>query len=299
MYDFNSYTEAFSIDEAVRALAGNTNARVIAGGTDVLVKLRSRDAAFVGRDMVGITRIPGFKGVSVDTAGVITIGPAASFTQLENDKTVTQCLASLATAAGSVGGPQIRNMGTIGGNLCNGATSADTAAVLLTYNATLVIHDNWSTQEIPLSQFHLGPGSVRLGQSQLLTAIKIDRADYEGYRGSYIKFAVRQAMDIATLGCAVLIKVSGNTIEDLRIAFGVAGPTPLRAASAEQFAVGRPVNDDTLTQIGQKCLENTKARDSWRAAKAFREQLITVLPQRAITQAMLLNEYTKGGDGNA
>ncbi|MCL2851572.1 MAG: xanthine dehydrogenase FAD-binding subunit XdhB [Defluviitaleaceae bacterium] len=292
MYDFNSYTEAHSIDEAVRALGGNPNARVIAGGTDVLIKLRSRDEAFVGRDLEGITRIPGLAGVSVDTQGDITIGAATSFSQIENDETITRCLASLGTAAGSIGGPQIRNVGTIGGNLANGATSADTAAVLLTYNASLVIHDSSGSHEMPACEFHTGPGKVRLEQGQLLTAVKIARADYEGYRGSYIKFAVRQAMDIATLGCAVLVKMDGNVIEDLRIAFGVAGPTPLRAAAAERFAKGKVPSGKILEQLGRICLEDTKARDSWRAAKAFREQLITVLPQRAISQAL-------GGDGNA
>ena len=297
MYDFKSYTEAASIGEAVRGLGDNPNARVIAGGTDVLIKLRSRDAAFVGRDLVGITRIPGLTGVSLDDDGTITIGAAATFTQIENDEVVRENLASLAEAAGSVGGPQIRNMGTIGGNLANGATSADTAPTLLTYNATLVIHGASGAFEVPVSDFHLGPGKVLLEPGQILTAVKINLADYNGYRGSYIKFAVRQAMDIATLGCAVLVKESGGTIEDLRIAFGVAGPTPLRATAAEEYAKGKPISSDVLEQIGKKCLENTRARDSWRAAKAFREQLIMVLPGRAIAKALGLAE--PGGELDA
>ena len=292
MYDFKSYTEAYSIEEALRELNNNHNARVIAGGTDVLVKLRSRDAAFVGRDLVGITRIPGLSGVSVNDEGDIIIGAATSFTRLENDDIVTRQLSSLAAAAGSVGGPQIRNMGTIGGNLANGATSADTAAVLMTYNAVLVVHDPSGMREMPIHDFHTGPGKVRLEQGQILVAVKILRADYEGYLGSYIKFAVRQAMDIATLGCAVQVLAHEGVIEDLRIAFGVAGPTPLRAITAERFAKGKEASPEILEQIGRLCLEDTKARDSWRAAKAFREQLITILPQRAISQAL-------GGDGNA
>ena len=89
-------------------------------------------------------------------------------------------------------------------------------------------------------------------------------------------------MDIATLGCSVWMKENNGIIEDIRIAYGVAGPTPLRAASAEEFAKGKTINDETLNEIGKKCLESARARDSWRASKAFREQLVEELPKRAV-----------------
>ncbi|MCL2616775.1 MAG: xanthine dehydrogenase FAD-binding subunit XdhB [Defluviitaleaceae bacterium] len=298
MYDFNSYTEARSIGEAVGILCANPNARVISGGTDILIKLRSQDEAFVGRDLVGITRIPQLSGIAAGADGTITIGAATSFTQIERNDIVARHLGSLVKAAASVGGPQVRNTGTIGGNIANGATSADTAGVLFTYDAMLVIHGRDGVREVPVTEFYAGPGKVKLQQGELLAAIKIAREDYEGYCGSYIKFAVRNAMDIATLGCAVLVRQNGSMngmIEDLRIAFGVAGPTPLRATSAEQLAKGKPITDELLEQVGEKCLESTNARDSWRAAKAFRQQLIRVLPQRAIRQALGI----EGGDGIA
>ncbi|MCL2617553.1 MAG: xanthine dehydrogenase FAD-binding subunit XdhB [Defluviitaleaceae bacterium] len=292
MYDFASYTEAADIHEAVGLLCANPNARIIAGGTDVLIKLRSRDEAFVGRDFVGVTRIPGMTDIRLCDDGTIVIGAAASFAKIEGDAVIAQHLPSLAQAAGSVGGPQIRNMGTVGGNLANGATSADTASMLLACDATLVIAGAQGDTEVPLAGFHQGPGRVKLEHGQILKEIRVAKAGYEGYKGGYIKFAVRRAMDIATLGCAVMIKMDGDRIEDLRIAFGVAGPVPLRAASAEAYAKGQTLCDEVLEQIGRKCLEDTNARDSWRAAKAFRQQLISVLPGRAVRKAL-------GGDGDA
>ena len=98
-------------------------------------------------------------------------------------------------------------------------------------------------------------------------------------------------MDIATLGCAILLKEQSGIIDDMRIAFGVAGPTPLRATAAEAFAKGNPVSNTVLKEIGVRCLESAKARDSWRASKAFREQLIKTLPRKAI-------EIALGGEGD-
>ena len=111
---------------------------------------------------------------------------------------------------------------------------------------------------------------------------KIKKEDYHGYKGHYIKFSPRKAMDIATLGCSVLIKENNGVIEDLRIAFGVAGPTPIRVNNAEEYAKGKTISPEVLDKIGELCLENSRARDSWRASKAFREQLIKELPKKDI-----------------
>jgi len=286
MFDFTEYFEPASVEEAVALLAGRPDTRIIAGGTDVLIRLRERKAEFVGCALVGIRRIPSLSEISADAEGNISIGAAASFTAVEESPLLNHRLRALAMGAAMVGGPQIRNMGTIGGNICNGATSADTAAPLFVYNAAMVILSPAGIREVPIREFYLGPGKVALCQGDLVTAIKIRREDYEGCKGCYIKFSPREAMDIATLSCAVAVKTDGGKIDDLRVAFGVAGPTPLRAESAEAFARGRTPDGETLEQIGVKCVQNTKARDSWRGAKAFRENLIRNLPGRAIRAAL-------------
>lgn len=285
MYQIKGYIEAKTIEEAVAALTENENAQIIAGGTDVLIKTREGKHGYTDRDLVGILRIPEIHGVSMDR-GDILIGATTSFTEVEEDPIIIANLPSLGTAVGSVGGPQIRNMGTIGGNVANGATSADSASTLFALEAVLYLQGPEGKREVPIKDFYKGPGKVDLKKGELLTHLKIAKENFEGYKGHYIKFSQRKAMDIATLCCSIMVKENNGVIEDLKIAFGVAGPTPIRAIEAEAFARGRKIDEDTLEAIGIKCLENASARDSWRASKAFREQLIRELPKRAIKIAL-------------
>ena len=289
MYQIRSYQEATTLDEAVKLLSGNDNAQIIAGGTDVLIKTRERKAKY--RDLIGIMRIPELKGVRIEKDGTIFIGAATTFAEVEKAPLVKKYLATLAFAVGTVGGPQVRNAGTIGGNVCNGATSGDSASTLYVFNAIVCIVGENGNREVPINEFYLGPGQVDLQSNEIVKGFKIREKDYKDYKGHYIKFSQRRAMDIATLGCAILLKEQGGIIVDMRIAFGVAGPTPLRATEAETFAIGKPVSNTVLKEIGVRCLESAKARDSWRASKAFREQLIKTLPRKAI-------EIALGGEGD-
>lgn len=286
MYDIKSYVEAKSVDEVIKILKDNGNAQIIAGGTDILIKTREAKKGYVQRDLVGITRIGELKEIYMEEDGTIVIGSASSFTRVEEHPVIKEHLKGLSVAVGSVGGPQVRNMGTIGGNICNGATSADSGSILFAYNAVLEIAGSEGRREVLVSEFYLGPGKVSLNQGDVLVKIKIRKEDYEGYKGHYIKFSPRKAMDIATLGCSVLIKEKDGIIEDLRVAYGVAGPTPLRAADAENYAKGKRLSDEVIDEIGRECLKASRARDSWRASKAFRERLIEELPKRAIKIAL-------------
>ncbi len=286
MYQINGYFEASTIKEAVDYLKENENSQIIAGGSDVLIKTRERKSGYTDRDLVGIMRIPELKGIRLDDAGNILIGSTATFTEVEEDEIILKNLSSLSTAVGSVGGPQIRNIGTIGGNVANGATSADSASTLFAMDAVICIEGSAGKREIPIKEFYLGPGKVDLKKDEIMTHIKVEKKNFDGYKGHYIKFSQRKAMDIATLCCSIMVKMNGNKIDDLKIAYGVAGPIPIRAVEAELMAKGMEITTDNLDKIGEKCLENASARDSWRASKAFRQQLIRELPKRAIKIAL-------------
>ena len=286
MYQINGYLEASTISEAIDYLNKNDNAQIIAGGTDVLIKTRERKGGYVDRDLVGIMRIPELKGIKVDAEGNIVIGATSSFTEVEENEIIKSNIPSLCTAVGSVGGPQIRNMGTIGGNVANGATSADSASTLFALDTIVRIASMEGVREVPIKEFYLGPGKVALNKGEILTSFVILKKNYEGFKGDYIKYSHRKAMDIATLGCSVMIKINGQIIEELKIAYGVAGPTPVRAKGAEEYGVGKEISQEVLNEIGERCLKDTSARDSWRASKAFREQLIRELPKRAINNAI-------------
>ena len=189
-----------------------------------------------------------------------------------------------------VGGPQIRNIGTIGGNTCNGVTSADSASTLHAWDAVVEITGPEGVRRIPIKDFYIKAGVVDLKPAEIQTAIIIPKESYEGYYGHYIKYAMRNAMDIATTGCSVNVKLSEDkkTIKDVRIAYGVAGPVPMRAPSAEQVAKGKPVTKEVVKEFAKAVLEDINPRDSWRAAKDFRQHIAVVLAKRALTESIRL-----------
>lgn len=282
MYDIEKYNEATTVEEALRLLADDPESRPIAAGSDVLIKIR--EGKLAGAHLVGILKIDELKTISRDEAGAIHIGPLVSFTQMEEDPIIKEHVNYLGEAGGTMGGPQLRNIATVGGNLCNGATSADSASTLLCLNARLTLSSLAGVREVPIGEFYLGPGKVDLKPGELLTDIVIRREDYEGFSGKYTKFAQRKSMDIATIGCALMIRFDGRVIEELRLGYGVAAPTPVRCPSAEAFAAGLEATEENARKIAQKALDDVSPRDSWRGSKAYREQLIQVLAERAILE---------------
>lgn len=284
MFDTGRVFEAHSVQEAIELLVANPGAKLICGGTDVLIQVR--EGKLAGRDLVSIHGLPELTGVTMDEEGTIAIGAATTFTKVIKDPLVKEHLPFLAQALETVGGPQVRNMGTIGGNVCNGATSADSASTLFALNAKLRIVNSRGTRVVPIQEFYLGPGKVALEHDDVMTHILISRDNYAGFGGQYIKYAMRKAMDIATLGCAVLCKVKDkNIVEDVRLAFGVAAPTPIRVPAAEEVAKGKPFSDELVEEFAKAAVQQVNPRTSWRASREFRLQLVEELSKRAFRQA--------------
>ena len=270
MYDMKALYEAKSVEDAIRLLQEHPEAQVIAGGSDVLVQMREGKRA--GVELVSIYGLDELRGVTMDEDGTIRIGSLTSFSHITKDPLIQKYIGVLGEAVDMVGGPQIRNIGTIGGNTCNGVTSADSASTLF----------------VPIRDFYIKAGKVDMRPGEIQTAILISRESYEGYAGHYIKYAMRNAMDIATLGCSVNVKLSDDkkTFTDVRIAYGVAGPVPMRAAHAEAAGRGFEVTEESIEKIGDTVLEDVTPRDSWRASKAFREHISKVLCKRALREAV-------------
>lgn len=288
MFDVDRYYEAKTLEDALLYLKENPDAKVVAGGTDVL--LRIREGKLSGAHLMGISYIEALKGVSLDEKGDLHIGPMMTFTKIEENETILKLIPILAEAVGSIGGPQIRNVATIGGNVCNGATSADSASSLFCLNAKLKIQTADETKLMPISEFYLGPGKVKLEQNEMLTDIIIEKKDYDGYVGTYKKFAQRNAMDIATIGCAVVLKQTGNIIEDIRIGCGVAAPTPIRCVDAENIGRGMTISAENIDAMAKATISNVRARDSWRGSKTFREHLVYELTKRGTKKLVGLPE---------
>ena len=205
MYDIKALYEAESVEDAVRLLQEHPEAQIIAGGSDVLVQIREGKRA--GKELVSIYGIDAMRGVTLDEEGAIRIGSLTSFSHIAASPIIREFIPVLGEAVSLVGGPQIRNIGTIGGNTCNGVTSADSASTLVAWDAVVELTGPEGVRRVPLPEFYIKAGKVDLRPGEIQTAILIPKAAYEGYTGNYIKYAMREAMDIATLGCSVNVSL--------------------------------------------------------------------------------------------
>ena len=289
MYDIKALYEASSVQEAIELLTVHPEAKIIAGGSDVLIKIR--EGRMAGCELVSIYGIDELRGISMDEDGTIRIRPLTSFSHITRDPIIQEHINVLGEAVDMVGGPQIRNIGTIGGNTCNGVTSADSASTLHAWDAIMEITGPEGVRQVPIREFYVSAGKVVLEHNEVLTAILIRKESYEGYKGHYIKYGMRNAMEIATTGCSVNVKLSGDkkTIEDVRIAYGVAGPVPMRVPSAEAAAKGQPVCDETVVKFSKAVLNDINPRTSWRATKEFRAHLAVELADRALRESIRLS----------
>ncbi len=283
MFDIQQYRRTESVAQAVALLGENPAARLIAGGTDVLVKLRHFNDQF--GQLVGIHDLPELKRVEL-CGSKLFLGAGLTFSETIDQPLVQEHLPVLAEACATVAGPQIRNMGTIGGNIANGAVSADTAAPLLVLEPLLHIQGPSGRRLADLSGFHQGPGRVALDQPEVLTGFEFDLNSLAGLGAAYYKYAMRAAMDIATIGCAVGLKIENGLISDLRLALTVAAPTPIRCPAAEAAGLNKPLADGVLAEILKALDEDIRPRTSWRASREFRSRIIRTLVERMIHEAV-------------
>lgn len=287
MFDIQSFYEAKDIKDAVDALVRNANAQIISGGTDVLIRVREGKDA--GKSLVSIHNIKEIKGVRLMANGDLWIGAGTTFSHITNHPLIQKYVPMLGEAADTVGGPQIRNMGTIGGNICNGATSADSASTMWTLEADIVLEGPDGQRIVPIHRFYTGPGKTVRQRTEVCTHFIIHKEAYENWHGVYMKYGKRKAMEIATLGCAVRVKLSENKkyVSDIRLGFGVAGPTPLRCIAAENLIRGAAVDDQTaVSNFARTALTEVNPRSSWRASREFRMQLIEELAKRGFYEAV-------------
>ena len=278
MYDMKALYQAASVEEAVALRLEHPEAQIIAGGSDVLVQMREGKRA--GAELISIYGVDALRGVSMEPDGTLRIGSLTSFSHITRDPLVQKYINVLGEAVDQVGGPQIRNIGTIGGNTCNGVTSV------------IELTGKNGVRRLPIHDFYIKAGKVdiRAEDGEIQTAVLIPKESYENCFGHYIKYAMRNAMDIATLGTSVNARLSpdGKTFERVRIAFGVAGPVPMRAVNAEAFINGKAVTLENIEAFGRKVLEDINPRDSWRASKAFRSHIAVESAKRCLIESVKL-----------
>ena len=288
MYDIENLYDPQSIEETITLLVEHPEAIIIAGGSDVLIKIH--EGKLAGCTLINIHGISELEGISMDEAGTIIIKPLTTFSHITENPIIQEHIPVLGYAVDQVGGPQVRHVGTIGGNVCNGVTSADSASTLFALDAKLVIAGPNGQRMVEIADFYKGPGRVDLQTGEILTAIHITKESYAGYKGKYIKYAMRNAMDIATLGCSVNCRLNEakDTVVDVRLAFGVAGPSPMRCHQAENAIKGMKISSEMLHIFSKTALTEVNPRTSWRASKEFRLQLVEELSKRALKETIIL-----------
>jgi Aerobic-type carbon monoxide dehydrogenase, middle subunit CoxM/CutM homologs len=288
MYDIKALYEAESVQDAVRLRLEHPEAQILAGGSDVLVQIREGRRA--GKELISIYGIDALRGVSLDEEENLRIGSLTSFSHITRDSLIRQYIQVLGEAVDQVGSPQIRNIGTIGGNTCNGVTSADSASTLLAWDAIVELTGSNGVRRLPIRDFYIKAGvvDIRAEEGEIQTALLIPKESYENCFGRYYKYGMRNAMEIATLGCSVNVRLSPDKkyIRRCRIAYGVAGPVPMRAPSAEAVANGARPSEALLDEFALAVLADIRPRDSWRAGKAFRQHIAVEMARRALRESI-------------
>ena len=199
MYDMLALYEAKDVQDAVRLRLEHPEAQIIAGGTDVLVQMREGKRA--GKALISIQKCDEMRGISIDEEENIRIGSLTSFTHITNDPIIQKYINVLGEAVDMVGGPQIRNAGTIGGNTCNGVTSADSASTLHAWEAIVEITGKSGVRRIPIKEFYLKAGTVdlKIEDGEIQTAILIPKASYDRALTEVPRVAISMALRMAYL----------------------------------------------------------------------------------------------------
>jgi CO/xanthine dehydrogenase FAD-binding subunit len=273
-----------TIDEAVRLLSAK-GARPLAGGTDIVVQMKERATRFpYPETIVSLDRVSELRGIEADGDGV-RIGAGASMTDVATNATISERYPALTEGAGVVGSLQTMNMATIGGNVCNAAPSADTAPPLLVYDAKAVIVGPGGRRTLPLSEFFRGPGLTALEPHELLAELRLPaQAAHTG--STYERNTPRKQMDIAVVGVAIALTLSGDTIETARIALGAVAPTPIRASAAEAALNGQQAVSDTFAKAAEAAAtQDASPIDDIRASATFRRHLVKVMTSRLLAEA--------------
>jgi len=276
------YLAPKSLAEALEMMSDRPEATPLAGGTDILVQMKEGRRSVEA--LLSLKRVPEVHQYAHN--GTLTFGSAVTVGQIAANQQVQQDYTALAIGAGLIGSVQIRNVATVGGNLCNAAPSADTAPPLLVLGAQVVIAGAQGERTVSLETFFLGPGHTVLQPGELLKEIVVPQpADHSG--SFYVRHIPRARMGLAVVGAAAAITLGvDGTITDTRLALGAVAPMPMRATAAEALLPDHTLTDDLLQEVGATAAQEAAPVGDLRASAEYRHHLVNVLTQRALHGAL-------------
>jgi aerobic carbon-monoxide dehydrogenase medium subunit len=280
-----AYYEPETVAEACSLISKSANrAKILAGGTDLLVKMKR--GLERPESLVSLKRITTFSEIRYVPGESLNIGALVTISRLIASSIINEEFEILGQAAGMMALPQVRNRGTVGGNLCNASPAADTAPALVAMGSQVSITGLTGERIIPLEEFFTGPGQTALHQDEILTEIRVPVPSSRA-GGSYAKLSLRHH-DLATVSVAAMVVFSpeGRVCEDARIVLGAVAPTVIRSHQAEQVLKGRTLDEGVIKEAARAASETTRPISDIRASAGYRKEMVMVLAGRAIEQAV-------------
>jgi carbon-monoxide dehydrogenase medium subunit len=273
-----------SVDDCLGVLAQHgPAARLVAGGTDLLPQLKNgllRPAHVV--DLSGVAPL---RTLEPADGGALRIGAAVTARALERDARVRSHYPAIAESGALVGSVQVRNLATVGGNLCNAAPSADMAPPLMALEAEAVIASRTGQRRVPLASFFLGVRRTVLAPDELLVEFVVP-APGPRSGGSYLRHTPRRELDIAVVGVASQLTLADGVCARARIALAAVAPTPVRAEAAEQALEGQPLTPAQIERAAALAVEAARPISDQRGSADFRRHLVRVLTRRTLVAAL-------------
>jgi carbon-monoxide dehydrogenase medium subunit len=280
------YAAPRSVEEAVSLLTQRGDeARVLAGGTDVIVQVREgrRKVAL----LIDVKGIPEVNQLTYDATTGLVVGAAVPCYKIYGQAEIAAAYPGLIDAVSLVGGIQIQGRATVGGNLCNASPAADTIPALIVHEAMCVIAGPNGRREVPVEQFCTAPGRTVLQRGEFLVALRMP-APQPHSGAAYLRFIPRNEMDIAVVGVGASVVLSNdhNSFVSARLALGAVAPTPLLVPTAAAALSGKPVSDEVLQQAAEAAQAVARPIDDMRGTVEYRRHLVGVLTRRALRGAI-------------
>jgi carbon-monoxide dehydrogenase medium subunit len=274
------YHAPASVAEAVKLLDEyGPEAKALAGGTDLIVRMK--DGSVRPRHVVNLKWIPGLSGIRERRDGV-WIGALTRLRDVELSELVRKRLPVLHEAVRVIGSVQIRNLATIGGNICNASPAADGPVALLALDAKAHITGPSGDRAVDLGSFFTGPGRTVLSRGEILTGVTVPRSAAGGY-GCFIRVG-RVSMDIATISLAAYAKLKGGAVEDCRLAWGTVAPTPMRTTEVEDFLKGRSLDDKVISEAAELASKSIRPRERGRSSGPYKRRVAYGFTVEALTR---------------
>lgn len=273
-----------SVDECLKILTDRgSDAKLVAGGTDLLPQLKN--GLLKPACVVDLSGVPALRAVRNANGDGLRLGAAVTARTIELDPHIRATYPALAESGALVGSVQVRNLATVGGNLCNAAPSADMAPPLLALDAEAIIVGPQGERRVPLASFFLGVRRTVLAADELLLGLMVP-APGPGSGGHYLRHTPRRELDIAVVGVASQITLSGGVCQKARIALASVAPTPVRATAAEAALVGQPVTPALIERAATLAVDAARPISDQRGSADFRRHLVRVLTHRTLTTAL-------------